>query len=39
MPDLPSTVQLQMLVPEKVAVLSGWTIDVSSTVNDPVISP
>ncbi len=39
MPDLPATVQVQVMLPEEVAVLSGWRIDVSSTVNDPMIPP
>jgi len=38
-PDLPATVQVQVLVPEKFAVLSGWTIDVNSLVYDPMTSP
>ena len=38
-PDLPATVQVQTLLPEKFPVLSGWRIDVSSLVYDPVTSP
>jgi len=38
-PDLPATVQVQVLLPEKLAVLSGWRIDVSSFVYDPMIPP
>jgi hypothetical protein len=38
-PDLPATVQVQVLLPEEVLVWSGWRIDVSTDVNVPMISP